>query len=152
MILNRALTRETVQTCGAVALVLLSIFLVIRLVSVLRQAAEGVIPLDSVAQLLFLRLMTNVDIILPLVLYVSALMVLGRWSRDNEMAVINACGISPGQFIKPLMGLALIVSLMVAAFSLYLSPMSVRTIEAIQQEYESNAEITGLTPGVFTET
>ncbi|MFT5111238.1 MAG: lipopolysaccharide export system permease protein [Parasphingorhabdus sp.] len=152
MILNRALLRETVQTCGAVAMVLLSIFMVIRLVSVLRQAAEGVIPLDSVMQLLFLRLMTNVDIILPLVLYVSVLMVLGRWSRDNEMAVINACGISPAQFMKPLMGLAIVVSMLVGLFSLYLSPLSVRVIESIQQQFESNAEITGLSPGVFTET
>jgi len=101
MILNRALLRETFQTGGAVGLVLLSIFLVIRLVAVLRQAAEGVIPIDAVLQILLLRLVTNMDIILPLVLYVSVLMVLGRWSRDNEMTVVNACGISSVNFLKP---------------------------------------------------
>jgi lipopolysaccharide export system permease protein len=152
MILNRALMRETLQTSGAVALVLLSIFLVVRLVAVLRQAAEGVIPLDSVMQLLFLRLMTNMDIILPLVLYVAILMVLGRWSRDSEMTVISACGISPVQFLKPMTVLAVLMSLLVGAFSLYLSPLAVRVIESIQQEYESRKEVTGITPGVFTET
>lgn len=152
MILNRALMRETLQASGAVALVLLSIFLVVRLVAVLRQAAEGVIPLDSVVQLLFLRLMTNMDIILPLVLYVAVLMVLGRWSRDNEMTVITACGISPAQFIRPLAWLAVMMSLLVGLFSLYLSPLSVRVIESIQQEYETRKEITGISPGKFTET
>lgn len=152
MILNRALMRETLQTSGAVALVLLSIFLVVRLVAVLRQAAEGVIPLDSVIQMLFLRLMTNMDIILPLVLYVAILMVLGRWNRDNEMTVISACGISPVQFLKPMSVLAVMMSLLVGLFSLYLSPLSVRVIESIQQEFESRKEITGITPGVFTET
>lgn len=152
MILNRALLRETLQTGGAVALVLLSIFMVIRLVAVLRQAAEGVIPLDSVLQILFLRVMTNMDIILPLVLYVAILMVLGRWSRDNEMTVITACGISPAQFLWPMAWLALFMSLLVGSFSLYLSPLAVRAIESIQQEYESRKEITGITPGVFTET
>ncbi|KAA3632037.1 MAG: LPS export ABC transporter permease LptF [Proteobacteria bacterium] len=152
MILNRALMRETLQTSGAVGLVLLSIFLVIRLVAVLRQAAEGVIPLDSVVQMLFLRLMTNMDIILPLVLYVAVLMVLGRWSRDNEMTVITACGISPLQFLKPMAVLAVMMSLLVGVFSLYLSPLSVRVIESIQQEYENRREITGINPGVFTET
>jgi lipopolysaccharide export system permease protein len=152
MILNRALIRETLQTSGAVALVLLSIFLVVRLVAVLRQAAEGVIPLDSVVHLLFLRLMTNMDIILPLVLYVAILMVLGRWSRDNEMTVITACGISPLQFLKPLAWLAAMMSVLVGLFSLYLSPLSVRVIESIQQEFETRKEITGISPGKFSET
>ncbi len=152
MILNRALLRETLQTSGAVALVLLSIFIVIRLVAVLRQAAEGAIPLDSVMQILFLRVMTNMDIILPLVLYVAILMVLGRWSRDNEMTVIAACGISPARFLIPMAWLALMMSMLVGLFSLYLSPLAVRAIESIQQEFESRKEITGITPGVFTET
>ncbi len=152
MIINRALLRETLQTSGAVALVLLSIFVVIRLVSVLRQAAEGLVPLDAVMQLLFLRLMTNMDIILPLVLYVAILLVLGRWSRDNEMTVITACGISPTQFLKPMSVLALVMSVLVGVFSLYLSPLSVRVIESIQQEYESRQELTGISAGVFSET
>jgi lipopolysaccharide export system permease protein len=152
MILNRALMRETTQTGGAVALVLVSIFLVIRLVAVLRQAAEGVIPIDSVVQLLFLRLITNMDIILPLVFYVSVLMVLGRWNRDNEMTVISACGISPANFLRPMMVLAVIVSTLVGLFSLYLSPLSVRVIEGIQQEFESRQEITGIAAGKFIET
>jgi len=152
LILNRALIRETTQTGGAVALVLISIFVVIRLVAVLRQAAEGVIPIDSVLQLLFLRLITNMDIILPLVFYVSVLMVLGRWSRDNEMTVISACGISPMNLLRPMLILAAVISVLVGLFSMYLSPLSVRVIEAIQQEFESRQEITGITPGVFTET
>ena len=130
----------------------MSIFLVIRLVSVLRQAAEGVIPIDSVMQILFLRLMSNMDIILPLVFYVSVLMVLGRWSRDNEMTVINACGISQFQFLRPMGFLAIGVALLVGLFSLYLSPMSVRVVESIQQEFESRQEISGISAGVFTET
>lgn len=152
MILNRALLRETFQTGGAVGLVLLSIFLVIRLVAVLRQAAEGVIPIDSVLQILLLRLVTNMDIILPLVLYVSVLMVLGRWGRDNEMTVVNACGISPVNFLKPMAVLCVTMALVVGSFSLYFSPLSVRAIESIQQEFENREEITGISPGVFTET
>ncbi|GJL80694.1 MAG: LPS export ABC transporter permease LptF [marine bacterium B5-7] len=152
MILNRALLRETLQTSGAVALVLLSIFVVIRLVAVLRQAAEGLIPIDSVLEILFLRLMTNMDIILPLVLYVAVLMVLGRWNRDNEMTVVTACGISPVQLLRPMIWLGLVMGFLVGLFSLYLSPLSVRVIESIQQEYESRREVTGLTPGVFSET
>ena len=152
MILNRTLLKETFQTGGAVGLVLLSIFLVIRLVAVLRQAAEGIIPIDAVMQILLLRLVNNMDIILPLVLYVSVLMVLGRWSRDNEMTVVSACGISPVNLLKPMGTLCVIMGIVVGAFSLYFSPLSVRAIEEIQQEFESRDEIASITPGVFTET
>ena len=39
MIIHRAFTREVLQTCAAVTTILLSIFLVVRVVGFLRQAA-----------------------------------------------------------------------------------------------------------------
>lgn len=152
MIINRALIREILQTSGAVTLVMLSIFMVVRLVGFLRQAADGEIPVDSVLTLLSLKLLTYMDVILPLMLYVAILMVFGRWNRDNEMAVISACGIGLKQFLKPMTKLFLLSALIVGAFSLYISPMSVRVSEQIEHEYRHRNEISGVVPGVFAET
>lgn len=152
MIISRAFVRELLQTSGAVTLVMLSIFLVVRVVGFLRDAAEGDIPVDSVLELLVLKMITYMDVLLPLVFYVSMLLVLGRWSRDNELAVLESSGIGIHRFLRPALGAALVVALLVASFSLYLSPLAVRVFETIRYEFQNRTEVTGIIPGVFTET
>lgn len=152
MIIDRALIREVLHTCGAVTIVMLGIFLVGRLVGFLREAARGVIPVDSVLVMLFLKLVTYMDVILPLMLYIAVLMVLGRWNRDNEMTVIAACGIGLTHFLKPMAIVASLAVALVAGFSMYLSPLSVRVAKSLEQEFKSRSEISGVIPGVFMDT
>ncbi len=152
MIIHRAFIREVLQTCAAVTTILFTIFFVTRLVGFLSEAAQGDIPMDSVFLLLLLKMMTYLDIIVPLVIYISILLVMGRWIRDNELTVISACGIGMGQFIRPIIILFAIVGTVVAAFSLYISPLSAEAFQALQHEYRNRSDATGITPGVFTET
>ena len=152
MIIHRAFIREVLQTCAAVTIIIFTIFFVTRLVGFLSEAAQGDIPINSVFLLLLLKMMTYLDIIVPLVIYISILLVMGRWIRDNELTVISACGIGMGEFIRPIMILFAIVGTMVAAFSLYISPLSAEAFQSIQHEYRNRSDATGIRPGVFTET
>ncbi len=152
MIIHRAFIREVLQTCAAVTAILFSIFLVTRLVGLLSEAARGDFPIDDVFLLLALKMMTYLDIIVPLVLFLSILLVMGRWIRDNELTVISACGIGMGEFIKPMLMLFVIVGAMVAMFSLYISPLSAEVFHVIQFKQRNQSDATGIIPGVFTET
>ena len=152
MIIHRAFIREVLHTAGAVLVILFSIFLVTRVVHFLRQAAEGDIPIGSVALLVLLKMITYLDIMIPLVVYIAMLMVMGRWVRDNELTVISACGISMSRFIRPAAVLFLGVGSVVALLSLYLSPMSVEFSHRKEGEYRNRTDVAGILPGVFTET
>jgi len=152
MIFHRAFIREVLQTSSAVIAILFSIFLVTRVVDFLRQAAEGDIPINSVFLLVLLKMVTYLDILVPLVLYISMLLVMGRWIRDNELTVISACGIGMRQFVRPVMILFLVVGSMVALFSMYLSPLSAEISHGKEYEYRNRTDVTGILPGVFTET
>ena len=152
MIIDRALIREVLHTSGAVTVVILSIFLVGRVMGFLREAAQGGIPVDSVLVLLFLKLVTYMDVILPLMIYIAVLMVLGRWSRDNEMTVIAACGIGLSHFLRPMAIVVAFAMVLVAGFSMYLSPLSVRAALSIKEEFKNRSEISGVVPGVFMDT
>ena len=152
MIIHRAFIREVLQTSSAVIAILFSIFLVTRIVDFLRQAAEGDIPINSVFLLVMLKMITYLDILVPLVLYISMLLVMGRWIRDNELTVISACGIGMRQFAKPVLVLFAVVGTMVALFSLYLSPLSAEISHGKEYEFRNRTDVTGILPGVFTET
>ncbi len=132
--------------------ILVSIFLAVRIVNILRAAVEGDAPLESVFTLLILKLISNFNIIIPLVMFVSILLVQNRWSRDNEMIVIKACGVSTAAFIKPAAILVLIVGVITAIFSLYLGPLSAQIVKTIEEDFRNRSDIAGVVPGVFTET
>lgn len=152
MIINRAMVVEVFRTSGAVTMVIFSIFLVTRVLGYLQQAARGDLPIESVLVLLGLKLVSSFDVILPLMLYIAILMVMGRWSRDNEMAVLSACGISLFNFLKPLFVLILMMTSIVATFSFYLTPKAEMVGWTLKAEYSKRDEISGVVPGVFMET
>ena len=151
MIIHRALVREVLQVCGVVSVVLLAVFLAVRGVGFLRQAVEGDIPAGSVLLLLLLKTITYLDILVPLALYIAALLVMGRWIRDHELTVIGACGIGVGRFLRPAMTLFALVGAVAALFSLYLSPLAAEASRAVVHDLRSRADIVGVMPGVFTE-
>ena len=152
MILRRALAREVLLTSGAVTVVIFCIFLVVRVLGFLRQAAEGVIPIDSIFLLLFLKVIGYMDVILPLMMFVAILMVLGRWSRDNEMTIMAAAGFGLGHLLRPAGFLLLVSAIIVGSFSLIVGPMAVRAVGAIEHDLKSRDDIVGVIPGVFLET
>ncbi len=152
MIIHRAYIREVLQSCAAVAGILFSIFFVVRLVKFLSAAAQGDIPMNSVLLLLLLKMLTYFDIIIPLVIYISIMLVMGRWIRDNELTVISACGIGIAQLLKPNIMLFLILGFFVGIFSLYLAPLSAKVAHSLEHEYRNRSVVTGIIPGVFTET
>lgn len=152
MIIRRAFVREVLQTSSAVLAILMSIFLVVRVVDILREAAEGDIPLNGVFILLLLHIVESMDIIIPLVLFISVLLVFSRWIRDNELIVLNACGMSMAGFLRPLALLVLIVCSLAATLSFYLRPLAIQVTRTIEYEFRQRSDVAGIVPGVFTET
>ena len=139
------------QNTGAVAVLVLSIFLVIRVVGYFRLVAEGTIPTNSVLTLLILRLLSHLDIIAPLAVYVAMLLVLGRWSRDRETVVAAAAGLGLPSFLRPTVYLLVILGIVIGGFSLYLSPLALRSGDDVEHEFRSRSDVSGIVPGVFTE-
>lgn len=152
MILRRALTREVLLTSSAVTAVIFSIFLVVRVLGFLRQAAEGVIPVDSIFLLLFLKVIAYMDVLLPLMMFVAMLLVLGRWSRENELTIMAASGFSLWYLARPTAFLILVGTVIVGGFSVVVGPMAVRAVGALEHELKTRTDIIGVSPGVFTET
>ena len=151
-IINRTLVKEVLQTSIAVTLIILSIFLVVRSLGFLQQAVKGDVPVEAILTLVVLKLVGYLDVIIPLTMYIAMLMVLGRWNRDNEMIVLSACGISPLNFLKPILMLTLIVGSIVGLFSFYLTPLAVSKAWDVEQAYRNRSEISGIIPGTFIET
>lgn len=151
MIINRSFITEVLRTALAVTFVIISIFLVLRVMGFLSQAAEGLIPVGGVLSLVVLKMVSYLDVLLPLMFYIALIMVLNRWYSDQEMAVLASAGLGIAHFLKPLAVLIAILGGLVVFFSFYLTPLSLAKGYSLEQTYRQSNEVSGVVTGRFVE-
>jgi len=151
LILDRSLTREITYTGVAATIIIFSIFLVARLVSLLSQAAHGDVPADTVFTLLGLRLVSTFDVLLPVMFFLAILMVMDRWIRDNELSIWAASGMGLKRFMRPLLTMAFVLALIIGMFALFIAPGADVKAKQLKQEGLERAMVSAVTPGVFNE-
>ena len=151
MIINRAFISEVLRTTIAVTLVIVSIFLVMRVMGFLSQAAEGLIPIGGVLSLVALKMVAYLDVMIPLMFYIALLMVLNRWYTDKEMAVLASAGVGITHFLRPMVWLILGVNGVVIFCAFYLTPMSLARGYDLERGYRQSSEVSGIITGKFVE-
>ena len=151
MILDRAITREVTYTGIGATVVIMTIFLVARLVTLLSQAARGDVPADLVFTLLGLRLVSTIDVLLPIMFYLAILMVMYRMIRENELSIWAASGIGLMRFLRPLLVMGGVLAFVIGMLSLYLAPEADVKAKSLKEEGLERAMVTAVTPGVFNE-
>lgn len=148
MIVIRAYYREVLQTTLVVAMIFIALFVVVSLVGLMSKAVTGKLPVQAIFVMLGMQTLKNLDLILPLSLFIGILMALGRWYRDSEMAVLNACGVGLLRFLRPTLFLALTVAVVVGVTTFYLRPLASSYINKVRADTADPRE-TGVATGIF---
>jgi lipopolysaccharide export system permease protein len=148
-IINRYLLREIGITFLGVTALLLMIFLSGTLVRILVQTLEGTYPATIMFALLGLKGASSLMIVIPIALFVAVLLALGRLYHDSEMAAMLACGIGPGQVMRSVWRVGLIVTVVVAWLALYFSPWAEEMSHRLLDEAAAKPEVEGISAGRF---
>ncbi len=119
----RYLFKEVNSSFMAVALIVLLIFITSRFVKYLSQAASGSFSSDILLWIMLYRLPGFIEVILPLALFVGVMLACGRLYVDSEMIVLQACGVSKTQLLLYIQGPALLVMVVLMAFTSWLTPL-----------------------------
>lgn len=149
MIIFRYLTREILVTMAAVAGVLLLVIMGSRFIRYFSTAAEGDIPASILGTLMLYHLPGFLELILPLAFFLGILLGYGQLYLNSEITVLVACGTSPNRLLRVTMLPALLVSVLVAVCSLWLTPAGARHNEVMLEEQQSRLDFSALAPGRF---
>ena len=149
MIIFRYLTREILITMMAVSSVLLLITMSSRFARYLAEATTGKISVEILFSLIGYRLPGFLELILPLGFFIAILLAYGRLYIDSEMVVLSACGMSQRRLVNITLVSAVIVAVVVAAFSLWLSPLGAKKTEIMLDEQRHRSEFDSLQEGRF---
>ncbi len=134
-----------IGSAGVLTLVLSST----RIIRYLASVAQGELPGNAVLGLMGLKLLWGQTIIIPVALFLAALLTLGRWYRDSEMAALSAAGVSPMQMLLPVGIVGLLASVPVAGLSFFIAPWAEEQTIKIEERIESEPALTGISSGVF---
>lgn len=151
-ILDRYIFRETAQTWLAVTGVLLFILLTNQFARVLGDVASGSLPKDAVFQVIGLTALQYLTILVPIGVFLSIMLAMGRFYRDSEMPAMMACRVGPAAVYRPLVWLVLPLALIVAWISLDVGPRALVAVERIGMEARRQADLSSIEPGQFTST
>ncbi len=149
-ILDRYIFREIALTWLAVTAVLLFILLTNQFARVLGEVAKGQLPKDAVLQVIGLTGLQYMTILIPIGLFLSIMLALGRLYRDSELPAMMACRVGPGGIYRPIAWIMLPLALSVGWLSMETGPKARVEIERIGVESKRQADLGGLEPGKFT--
>lgn len=149
MILERRIMRDILSPQIAVALVLIVIFSGYSASRFLNDAVNGLLAGETVAVLVFYKVLIAFDVLLPLTLYLAIVLCLSQLHVDNEIAAMEACGIGPGRVIKAVLYLAIPMALLVGGLSLYARPWAYAQIYAAEAESRQEFDLGKVEAGRF---
>ena len=115
----------------------------------LQDIAGGRIPAGLLGVQVALHLPETMSNILPLAGFVAVMWGLGRFYRDQEMAVMRSSGFNWRNLLKPLMSLLVPLALALLAIGLLVAPSSSRLAEEKLEEAFRSAAVWGLQAGKF---
>ncbi|MFT5500868.1 MAG: lipopolysaccharide export system permease protein [Woeseiaceae bacterium] len=149
-ILDRYIFREIAQSWLAVTMVLLFILLTNQFARVLGDVAKDKLPKDAIFQIIGLTALQYLTILVPIGLFLSIMLALGRLYRDSEMPAMMACRVGPADIYRPLSWLLIPLALAVGWLAMEVGPRAMIEIEKIGLEARRQADLASIEPGRFT--
>jgi lipopolysaccharide export system permease protein len=140
MIIDHYLRREISVPFLAVSAVLVSIFITFSLTRFLMDANAGLLLPSEILKLTFLKSMISLEMLLPLSLYISILVGLGRLHTDSEIYAMRASGISEMRVLRPIIAVAILLAILIGLFSLFVRPWAYGLSYEIKARAEANTE------------
>ena len=148
-ILDRYIARELAAAWLAVSVILALILFSAFLGDYLSDVSTGKVPPNLLISMVGLRMVRALTVVLPVSFFFAALLAIGRLYQDNEMVVLNSCGVGPVSLMRP-MGVLVVpglVGMLVLAF--WLAPLAAYNTFLVRDQASKTLQLASLTPGQF---
>jgi lipopolysaccharide export system permease protein len=149
MLFDSTLRRELARNFGATLVVILTIVITMVLIRTLGQAAGGQVSPQDVILLLGYVALGYLALILSLSMFVAVVATLSRMYRESEMTIWFASGQSLAQFVRPVLGVAWPVLLVIALLSFFVWPWQNERGVELKERFERRSDLSRVTPGQF---
>jgi lipopolysaccharide export system permease protein len=147
VIVTRYIAREIYRPFLTVVAILLVVFAIYGTAVVLNDAAAGLAAPRTVSQLVLIKVLIGLEVLLPVALYVGAVVGLGRLHASGEIVALAYCGISELAVLATVVRLAVIVAGVAACLSLLVRPWAYEQQYYLRAVAEAEFDVEDMEPG-----
>ena len=122
MILVRYVLKELIGPFLASLFGITFLFVVDFLVKILDNVLSKGLPASTVIEIFVLNLAWMLSLSIPMAVLVASLMTFGRMSGDQEITAVKAAGVSPLSLMRPVLLVALLLSVLMVVFNNWVLP------------------------------
>lgn len=151
MLISSYLTREILRPFVLICGVLLLLMVSYSALGYLADAASSLIPAQLLAILILAKTVAAFELFLPLALYITLLLGLGKLYSDQEISALQASGMSPFGLMRALLPLILAITVLTAFVSLYVRPWAYDLRYTSKKQAEQTYDFDRLESGYFYE-
>jgi lipopolysaccharide export system permease protein len=148
-VLNRYILRQLIWVTVFITLALTLAVWLSQSLRFMDYIVNRGLPVSDFLALMSLMLPRFFGVVLPIAGFVAVLFVYNKLANESELAVMRAAGLSQWQIAKPGVILAIGLTLVVYAVSLYFLPASYREFKDLQFKMRSEYSAVLLQEGVF---
>ncbi len=145
--LTREILRPFILVCGVLLLLMVSY----SALGYLADAASSLIPPQLLVVLILAKTIAAFELFLPLALYITLLLGLGKLYSDQEISALQAAGMNIFGLVRALLPLILIVSILTALVSLFARPWAYDLRYSAKNQAEETYDFDRLESGYFYE-
>lgn len=149
MILSKYIFKEILKVQCVTLIVLLAVFICQSIILYVERASQGRIPASFITQLVIYSVPSTLFLMLPLTLFASVLIAVGRISSDSELVVMRVAGYSTSRIMKIALLLSCITAVAAAINNLYLMPYSENAIIELRADARNNPRYMPIESGRF---
>ena len=150
-ILDKMIAQDLIKTLLSVLTVIVVIIVSRQFIRILDGAIAGQVSDETLLDILGLKTIVAAVEFLPVALFMSVLMVMGRMYRDHEMAAVASAGGGALTLYRAVFLLVVPLSILVTGLSLYVSPWAESRADKLIQHDEESADLRGIAAGKFSE-
>ena len=150
-ILDKMIAQDLIKTLLSVLTVIVVIIVSRQFIRILDGAIAGQVSDETLLDILGLKTIVAAVEFLPVALFMSVLMVMGRMYRDHEMAAVASAGGGALTLYRAVFLLVVPLSVFATGLSLYVSPWAESRADKLIEHDEESADLRGIAAGKFSE-
>ncbi|SDF88525.1 lipopolysaccharide export system permease protein [Limimonas halophila] len=147
--LSAYIVRRTSAYFALGVVVVLSALALERLMRLVEEVTNQGAPVSSALEVLGYLLPHYLELAIPAAFFLAALLTVRRLHTASELLPMMAAGISVRRIARPMLAMALVLTLLALANASHLQPVSRHAYRAQIQEISQTSLALGLAPGVF---
>ena len=111
--------------------------------------STGLLPADTVAELIALKAIISLEVLIPISLYISIILAFGRLYSDSEFTAMFALGMTPRRVMGIVATLAGGLAVVVAILSLTVRPWAYQRSHELTKRAETLLDVDYMEAGTF---